>query len=150
LAIGNHLKAADGGSCRNVVKLAKVAWPSWRDALSSLSWTLKPHAEADLMNALVIWTSSVGEQIARFQDAAALLGPAEVMPERPVVVTPPLTTMPPGSFAVYEIEAGGKAWPARRIQIEFRARESDAERVQHLRRKDVRLLRLATCMRSAV
>src|SRR5204863_7185826 len=34
-------------------------------------------------------------RLRRFHPPAALFGPADVMPESPVVVTPPLTTIPP-------------------------------------------------------
>ena len=38
--------------------------------------------------------------VRRFETPAALFGPADVIPESPVVVTPPPTTIPPGPCPV--------------------------------------------------
>src|SRR5262249_41799448 len=68
------------------------------------------------------------KRLRRFQTPAALLGPAEVIPESPVVVTPPLTTMPPGPPPLTNESEGAKDASSEESRLNP-ARENPARKV---------------------
>src|SRR6185295_363119 len=84
--------------CRKVCRLVKLAWPTRRDAVFSLSrsrWNQTP-ALIWCLPLAICKLSVYVNRFLRFQTLAALFGPAAVIAARPVVVAPPPITIPPG------------------------------------------------------
>ena len=84
--------------CRNVVRLVKVAWPKLaRSGILIVLDALKPDAGADLVDAAGdLQIVGIGEKIAAIPCSGGVVRAGRCDAGVPVVVTPPLTMMPPG------------------------------------------------------
>src|SRR5438874_9225555 len=100
---------------------------------------------------LLICTPSVNvKRFLALRAPAALLGPGDVMDAAPVVVAPPLTTMPPGPEPVTKDKLAGYVAKANESKANA-AREKPALNVLRRRGEKMCVSRmLATCERSVM